>query len=57
MHFTSPTTSEESCGNIVKNATTIYINDNIENIGSYVINKFHITTTDKEGYNKYIRDN
>lgn len=50
----SALTSEEACGNIIKYAETIYINNNIENIGTYIIDNFYITTTDKEGYNKYI---
>ena len=50
-------TSETSNGDLIYNATTIYINKNIpeSKIGSYMSNYTKQTTTDKEGYVKYTK--
>lgn len=50
--------SQTSCGYLVNVAETIYINEDITTVGSYITNtdNFTVETSDKEGYIKYVKN-
>lgn len=49
-------TAQNACGYLVEAAETIYIKEDITTIGSYIIDNYSVTTSDKEGYIKYVKN-
>ncbi len=49
-------TAQGSYGGIVNYAETIYIKEDITTIGSYITENFSVTTSDREGYVKYVKN-
>ena len=50
--ISSTLTSQTSCGNLVKYATTVYTKSTP---GSYITSNFNMITSDKPGYTKYVK--
>lgn len=44
-----------SCGNLLNNAETIYLKEEIANVGEYITTNYTRTDSDKTGYVKYIK--
>ena len=44
-----------SCGNLLNNAETIYLKEEIANVGEYITTNYTLTDSDKTGYVKYIK--
>ena len=49
-------TYQTACGKIIQYAETIYINEDITTIGSYITENYSVETSDKEGYVKYVKN-
>ena len=47
--------SNNSQGNLVNSADTIYIKNTVTEIGNYIRDNYQIFETDKEGYVKYVK--
>ncbi|MBQ7466601.1 MAG: leucine-rich repeat domain-containing protein [Clostridia bacterium] len=41
---------------LLANATTVYVKDTITSVGTYITDSFTQTTSDRAGYNKYIKN-
>ena len=48
--------SKEACNCLINVATTIYIRNDITNIGSYVQENYSIQESDRDGYIKYVKN-
>ena len=49
-------TTQDSVGKLIKfGVKNIYFDESISEIGSYVTNNYNLSTSDKEGYIKYVK--
>ena len=46
----------ESTSCMLNSATTVYVKDTISTVGAYITDSFTQTTSDKAGYNKYVKN-